>query len=168
MTHRYHEEEEEDEEEEEEELLRRTGNLVAPSDRLPGRVLRVKKCPHANGSRPSADRLTTVQFHPVAQVVMTAGLDQSVSLFQVDGKTNPKIQSIHLERFPVHRARFSRDGDTVIATGLKNKTFYLYHMMEGRVTPVHTVRGEGRRQLAGGHASRLCLCLCLNFSSVYL
>ncbi|XP_056262279.1 U3 small nucleolar RNA-associated protein 18 homolog [Pseudoliparis swirei] len=131
----------EDEEDEEEELLRRTGNFVVSSDRLPGSVLRMKKCLHANGSRPSLDRLTTVQFHPVAQVVMTAGLDQSVSLFQVDGKTNPKIQSIHLERFPVHRARFSRDGDTVIATGLKNKTFYLYDMREGRVTPVHTVRG---------------------------
>uniref|UniRef100_A0A8C2ZNP1 U3 small nucleolar RNA-associated protein 18 homolog n=1 Tax=Cyclopterus lumpus TaxID=8103 RepID=A0A8C2ZNP1_CYCLU len=99
------------------------------------------KCLHANSSRPSEDRLTTVQFHPIAQVVMTAGLDQSVSLFQVDGKTNPKIQSIHLERFPVHRAQFSRDGDTVIATSLKNKMFYLYDMMEGRVTPVHTVRG---------------------------
>lgn len=61
---------------------------------------------------------------------------------QVDGKTNPKIQSIHLERFPVHRAQFSRDGETVIATSLKNRMFYVYDMMEGRVTPVHTVRGE--------------------------
>lgn len=61
---------------------------------------------------------------------------------QVDGKTNPKIQSIHLERFPVHKARFCRDGEAVVATGLRNKMFYLYDMMEGRVTPVHTVRGE--------------------------
>lgn len=29
----------------------------------------------------------------------------------------------------------------VIATSLKNKMFYLYDMMEGRVSPVHTVRG---------------------------
>ncbi|XP_039979990.1 U3 small nucleolar RNA-associated protein 18 homolog isoform X2 [Xiphias gladius] len=130
-----------EEEEEEDDLLRRTGNFVASSDSLPSGVLRMKKCLHANSARPSEDRLTTVQFHPSAQVVMTAGLDQSVSLFQVDGKTNPKIQSIHLEQFPVHTARFSRDGETVIATGLKNKMFYLYDMMEGRVTPVHTVRG---------------------------
>lgn len=61
----------------------------------------------------------------------------------MDGKTNPKIQSIHLDRFPVHKAQFSLQGDTVIATGLKNKMFYLYDMMEGRVTPVHNVRGEG-------------------------
>ncbi len=60
----------------------------------------------------------------------------------MDGKTNPKIQSIHLERFPVHKAQFSLDGEFVIATGLKNKMFYLYDMMEGRITPVRTVRGE--------------------------
>ncbi|XP_023251534.1 U3 small nucleolar RNA-associated protein 18 homolog isoform X1 [Seriola lalandi dorsalis] len=133
--------EDENEEEEEDDLLRRTGNFVAFSDTLPSGIVRMKKCLHANSARPSEDRLTTVQFHPSAQVVMTAGLDQSVSLFQVDGKTNPKIQSIHLERFPVHKAQFSRDGETVIATSLKNKMFYLYDMMEGRVTPVHSVRG---------------------------
>ncbi|XP_035760220.1 U3 small nucleolar RNA-associated protein 18 homolog, partial [Neolamprologus brichardi] len=135
------EDEDEEDEDEEDDLLRRTGNFVASSDSLPSGILRVKKCLHANSARPSEDRLTTVQFHPSAQVVMTAGLDQSVSLFQVDGKTNPKIQSIHLERFPVHKAQFSVDGETVIATSLKNKMFYLYDMMEGRVSPVHTVRG---------------------------
>lgn len=114
---------------------------MASSDSLPTGILRMKKCLHANSARPSEDRLTTVQFHPSAQVVMTAGLDQSVSLFQVDGKTNPKIQSIHLERFPVHRAAFTPDGETVIATSLKNKMFYLYDMMEGQVMPVHSVRG---------------------------
>lgn len=77
---------------------------------------------------------------------------------QVDGKTNPKIQSIHLDRFPVHKAQFSQDGETVIATSLKNKMFYLYDMMEGRVTPVHTVRGESG--VRGQEESRAtCVCL---------
>uniref|UniRef100_UPI003AAAE6AF U3 small nucleolar RNA-associated protein 18 homolog n=1 Tax=Centroberyx gerrardi TaxID=166262 RepID=UPI003AAAE6AF len=131
----------EEEEEDDDDLLRKTGNFVASSDSLPSGILRMKKCLHANSARPSDDRLTTVQFHPSAQVVMTAGLDQSISLFQVDGKTNPKIQSIHLERFPIHKAQFSTDGEKVVATSLKNKMFYLYDMMEGRVVPVHTVRG---------------------------
>lgn len=77
---------------------------------------------------------------------------------QVDGKTNPKIQSVHLEDFPVHQARFSSDGHMVIASSLRNRMFYLYDMMEGRVTPVHAVRGEHaaphrRRGAANGHAS---------------
>ena len=63
---------------------------------------------------------------------------------QVDGKTNPKIQSIHLERFPVNKACFSASGEQVIATGLRNKLFYIYDMMEGKIIPVPTVRGEDR------------------------
>ncbi|KAK5607832.1 hypothetical protein CRENBAI_010464, partial [Crenichthys baileyi] len=133
--------EEEEVDEDEDDLLRRTGNFVASSESLPSGILKMKKCLHANSARPSEDKLTTVQFHPSAQVVMTAGIDQSVSLFQVDGKTNPKIQSIHLERFPVHKAQFSLNGETVIATSLRNKMFYLYDMMEGRVVPVQSVRG---------------------------
>uniref|UniRef100_A0A667WEA1 U3 small nucleolar RNA-associated protein 18 homolog n=1 Tax=Myripristis murdjan TaxID=586833 RepID=A0A667WEA1_9TELE len=133
------EDDDDEEEDEDDDLLRKTGNFVASSDSLPAGIL--QRCLHANSARPSDDKLTTVQFHPSAQVVMTAGLDQSISLFQVDGKTNPKIQSIHLERFPVHKAQFSRDGEKVVATSLKNKMFYLYDMMEGRVQPVHTVRG---------------------------
>uniref|UniRef100_A0A8C8LS23 UTP18 small subunit processome component n=1 Tax=Oncorhynchus tshawytscha TaxID=74940 RepID=A0A8C8LS23_ONCTS len=112
-----------DEDEDGDDLMRKTGNFVGSSDSLPKGIIRMKKCLDANNDRPSEDRLTTVQFHPSAQVVMTAGLDQSISLFQVDGKTNPKIQSIHLEKFPVH------------------KLFYIYDMMEGKVIPVHTVRG---------------------------
>ncbi|XP_068606247.1 U3 small nucleolar RNA-associated protein 18 homolog [Brachionichthys hirsutus] len=134
-------EDEDEDEDEDDDLLRKTGKFLGTPDRLPSGILKMKKCRHANSTRLSEDRLTTVQFHPSAQVVMTAGLDQSLSLFQVDGKTNLKIQSIHLERFPVHKARFSRDGEAVIATGLRNKMFYLYDMMQGRVTPVHTVRG---------------------------
>uniref|UniRef100_A0A3P8SGV5 U3 small nucleolar RNA-associated protein 18 homolog n=1 Tax=Amphiprion percula TaxID=161767 RepID=A0A3P8SGV5_AMPPE len=130
-----------EDDDDEDDLLRRTGNFVASSESLPSGILRMKKCLHANSCRSSEDRLTTVQFHPSAQVILTAGLDQSVCLFQVDGKTNPKIQSIHLERFPIHKAQFSRDGETVIATSFRNKMFYLYDMMEGRVSPVHTVRG---------------------------
>ncbi|KAM6904805.1 U3 small nucleolar RNA-associated protein 18 homolog [Xenentodon cancila] len=134
-------EDEDDDEEEEDDLLRRTGNFVASSESLPRGILRMKKCLNANSARPSEDRLTSVQFHPSAQVIMTASLDHSISLFQVDGKTNPKIQSIHLDRFPVHKAQFSLDGEMVIATSLRNKMFYLYDMMEGRVSPVHTIRG---------------------------
>ncbi|XP_034046663.1 U3 small nucleolar RNA-associated protein 18 homolog isoform X2 [Thalassophryne amazonica] len=132
---------EDDDTDDEDDLLRKTGNFVTSSESLPAGILRMKKCLHANSARPSDAGLSTVQFHPSAQVVMTAGLDQSISLFQVDGKTNPKIQSIHLDRFPVHKARFTADGQALVATGLRNKMFYVYDMMEGHVVPVHAVRG---------------------------
>ncbi|XP_028840969.1 U3 small nucleolar RNA-associated protein 18 homolog [Denticeps clupeoides] len=144
--HEY-EDDDDDDEEEEDSLLQKTGNFVGTSESLPKGIIRMKKCLNANNDRPAEDRLSTVQFHPSAQVVMTAGLDHSISLFQVDGKTNPKIQSIHLEKFPVNKACFSTNGEQVVATGLKNKLFYIYDMMEGKIIPVPTVRGLNEKRV---------------------
>jgi len=135
------EEDDDEEEDDDDDLLRKTGNFVGSSESLPKGIIRMKKCLNANNANPSEDRLTTVQFHPSAQVVMTAGLDRSISLFQVDGKTNPKIQSIHLDKFPVHKARFSMNGEQVVATGTRSRLFYIYDMMEGSVIPIPGVRG---------------------------
>lgn len=61
---------------------------------------------------------------------------------KVDGRTNSKIQSVFLEKFPVYKARFSADGEQVVATSSHNKLFYVYDMIEGRIVPVQGVRGE--------------------------
>ncbi|KAM3846274.1 U3 small nucleolar RNA-associated protein 18 homolog isoform 1-T2 [Vipera latastei] len=129
------------EDEEDDDLLHKTGNFVIMSDSLPKGILQMKNCVHANNERISDAKLTTVQFHPTAQVVMTAGHDRSISLFQVDGITNSQIQSIHLEDFPIYKARFSAEGDQVIATSIHNKLFYIYDMMEGKIIPINHIRG---------------------------
>lgn len=130
-----------EDDDEEDNLLGKTGNFLAESTSLPAGSLQIKQCESANSERPSNCSLSTVQFHPLAQVVMTAGLDRSVSLFQVDGKLNPKIQSIYLDKFPVYKAQFSADGEQVIATGLRHRMFYVYDMMGGNIIPVANIRG---------------------------
>lgn len=130
-----------DESEDEDDLLQRTGNFVSTSASLPKGILKMKNCQPANVERPMTARVSAVQFHPHAQVVMVAGLDNSVSLFQVDGKTNPKIQSIYLEKFPIFKARFSASGEEVLATSTHSKILYVYDMMAGKLIPVHQVRG---------------------------
>ncbi|XP_025946279.1 U3 small nucleolar RNA-associated protein 18 homolog isoform X3 [Apteryx rowi] len=126
---------------EDDDLLCRTGNFISNSESLPRGVLQMKSCLPANQERLAGGKLSTVQFHPSAQVILTAGRDRSVSLFQVDGIKNPKIQSIYLESFPIYKACFSADGEQVIATGTHHKMFYVYDMMGGSIIPVHQVRG---------------------------
>ncbi|KAF1578467.1 UNVERIFIED_CONTAM: hypothetical protein FQV15_0004170, partial [Eudyptes pachyrhynchus] len=112
-------------------------------------------CLPANQERFANGKLVTVQFHPSAQVVMTAGHDRSVSLFQVknfnlryvDGIRNPRIQSIYLESFPIYKACFSVDGEQVIATGTHHKMFFVYDMMSGSIIPIQKVRGVDERFL---------------------
>lgn len=158
----------EDEDEEENDLLHRTGNFVTSSKSLPKGFIEIKNCLHANNNRPSDVCLTSVQFHPSAQVIMTGGVDQSISLFQVDGKTNPKIQSIHLEKFPVYKARFSADGEQVIATSMHNKMFYVYDMMGGKIIPVYGVRGLEEKRVKQFEVSPDGSLLLLTGTSGYL
>lgn len=141
-------------EEEEDDLLQRTGNFISTSASLPKGILKIKNCQHANAERPTAARISSVQFHPCAQVVMVAGLDNSVSLFQVDGKTNPKIQSIYLEKFPVFKACFSANGEEVLATSTHSKVLYVYDMLAGKLIPVHQVRGLKEKIVRSFEVSR--------------
>ncbi|KAM8947796.1 U3 small nucleolar RNA-associated protein 18 homolog [Pelodytes ibericus] len=156
------------EDENEDNLLSKTGNLLTKSSYLPKGVLEMKKCLSANHERLSKVPLSTVQFHPLAQVVMTAGLDRAISLFQVDGKLNPKIQSIYLEKFPIYRAQFSADGEQVIATGFKQKLFYIYDMMGGNITPIHRIRGLDEKCLQQFEVSPDGSFLLMNGSAGYL
>ncbi|XP_075702262.1 U3 small nucleolar RNA-associated protein 18 homolog [Rhinoderma darwinii] len=160
--------EDDDEEDSEDNLLSKTGNFLAKSTYLPKGILQIKSCVNANYERPSKAPLTTVQFHPLAQVVMTAGFDRSVSLFQVDGKINPKIQSIYLENFPVFKAQFSADGEQVIATGLRHRIFYVYDMMSGNIIPVPRIRGLEEKRIKKFEVSPDGSFLLLNGSSGYL
>ncbi|XP_075375142.1 U3 small nucleolar RNA-associated protein 18 homolog [Mycteria americana] len=132
---------------EDDDLLCRTGNFISNSESLPRGILKMRTCLPANQERFANGKLATVQFHPSAQVVMTAGHDRSVSLFQVDGIRNPRIQSIYLESFPIYKACFSVDGEQVIATGTHHKMFFVYDMMSGSIIPIQKVRGVEERFL---------------------
>ncbi|XP_069807603.1 U3 small nucleolar RNA-associated protein 18 homolog isoform X2 [Dendropsophus ebraccatus] len=157
-----------DEEDSEDNLLSRTGNMLTESTYLPKGILQIKPCLNANQERPSNAPLSTVQFHPLAQVVMTAGVDRSISLFQVDGKLNPKIQSIYLEKFPVYKAQFSADGEQVVATGVRHRIFYVYDMMSGNIIPIPRIRGLEEMCIKRFEVSPDGSFLLLNGSSGYL
>lgn len=65
----------------------------------------------------------------------------SFSCQQIDGQTNPKLQSIFLERFPIHTAHFSTDGEQVILAS-QRKSFYVYDMIKGDVIKIPQIRGK--------------------------
>ena len=61
--------------------------------------------------------------------------------FQVDGKTNAKIQSVFLEKFPIFNAQFSTDGREVIMGG-KFPSFFCYDMIVGKIVRVPKLAGK--------------------------
>ncbi|KAI4988644.1 hypothetical protein ZWY2020_035884 [Hordeum vulgare] len=63
-----------------------------------------------NAQEPSSGPINFVQFHRNGLLMLDAGLDKRLRVFQMDGKRNPMIQSIFVEDCPVHRASFLPGG----------------------------------------------------------
>ncbi|KAF0508255.1 WD40 repeat-like protein [Gigaspora margarita] len=83
---------------------------------------------HVNQQAYSQSIIQSVAFHSNAQVAMTAGLDKTICLFQIDGKINPKIQSVYLNKdLPIYRAIFNSNWTEIIAAGQK-KYFYSFNI----------------------------------------
>lgn len=124
----------------EDELFHHTGTLLADRSKsrgaLPKGIIDLKVCTDANYDEPSQNRLKAVEFHPTARVLLAAGLDQKLRLFQIDGKKNSKIQSIFVDKFPILAAHFTRNGEEIII-GSRHKNFYSYDMISGKMITIN-------------------------------
>ena len=111
-------------------------NTEINPDRL--EIIRLKD---ANQEAISKAPVQSVKFHPRAPVLFTAGFDKSLRLFQIDGKVNPKLQSIHFKDLTIFNAHFSANGSQVILTGRK-PYFYVYDLASGQVDRIFGIRGH--------------------------
>ncbi|PXF46939.1 U3 small nucleolar RNA-associated protein 18-like [Gracilariopsis chorda] len=138
-------------------LLQSTASLLAKRKRarrndgngdgapvLPTKVLKLRVLNNANHEDPCQAEARCVEFHPSGRVLLTAGLDKTLRLFQVQGRDCTRVQSVHVKNFPIHRAKFSGGGKEVILTG-RRRHFYQVDLESGSVTPIHTLQQHDER-----------------------
>ncbi|KAL7182414.1 hypothetical protein ACSBR1_041174 [Camellia fascicularis] len=109
-------------------ILRTNEDLVVKSSvkLLPG-LLEYSRLVDANSDDLSNAPINSVQFHRNSKLLLTAGLDNKLRFFQIDGKRNTKIQSIFLDNCPIRKACFLPAGSQVIASG-RRKFFYSFDL----------------------------------------
>lgn len=131
-----------EEDDDDDDLLRTTSSLLdsAPMKLPPGSI-QLTRMKDANVKDPSNAVIQSVEFHCGGELLMTAGMDKTIRLFQVDGIRNPKIQGIHIPDLPIHRAAFTPDGNEIIATG-RRKFFYVYDIKGGSVDKIPGIQGR--------------------------
>ena len=129
------------------ELLSKGGAILdkGRSNALRRGTIDVLRCPDANTSDPNAAVVQSVRFHPHSSVMLTAGLDKTLRLFNVDGVESSKIQGVHFEDLPIFCAEWSAHGNEIYCSG-RRPYFYCYDVGKGSVAKV---------------------CLCLVFSARY-
>jgi U3 small nucleolar RNA-associated protein 18 len=137
-----------EEDEEDEEMMERAGRMLSDKvSSLPAGNINIKQLPDGNKHKTSPGVIQVVEFHPSSDVLMTAGLYKTLSLYQIDNESNPLIQSIHLERFPIHHCHFSTCGKEVIVTGNK-RWYYLFDMYTGRVIRINEIKGHRKTNIS--------------------
>lgn len=120
------------------------------------RVLRVKD---ANAAAPSKNAsIQSVRFmrrgarqgasssSGSTPLLLTAGLDKTLRLFSIDGKTNRKVQSVFVRDLPIQCADFSPTRDEVILSG-RRSFFYVYDMNASKAKRIPKIVGRDEKSL---------------------
>lgn len=94
-----------------------TSKFIAPTS------IDISRLRDANQQQYSRSAVRVVRFHPNGRVLMTAGLDKNINIFQIDGDSNPRVTSLHLRKFPIYCAEFSADGASIFASSRRNYYF---------------------------------------------
>ncbi|KAN0138557.1 WD40 repeat-like protein [Lactarius tabidus] len=103
--------------------------------RLDPGVLSIERLRDANQAAQAEGEVNAIQFHPSPQVSMLliASSDRRIRLFNIDGHTNPRLQTLHIPALPVTNAQFHPSGSSILLTGHR-PFYYTYDLQSGATT----------------------------------
>jgi len=99
----------------------------------------------ANKSDRSKGAVKATEFHRSSELLLTAGEDKTLRIFQIDGDENPKLTSLHITKFPITSAKFTPDGASILMTG-NSRTLATYDLSSGVVSKVPGICGRKDRK----------------------
>jgi len=116
-------------------LLSETQGLLQAKRRtkqLSQGTVAIERLRDANISAKCEGAVKVVQFHPSPQVpvLLTASLDRRLRLYNIDGHTNPHLQTVHIPSLPMTTAMFHPGGTSVLLTGPR-PFYYVYDLQAG-------------------------------------
>eukprot|EP00004_Rigifila_ramosa_P013354 TRINITY_DN2947_c0_g1_i1.p1 TRINITY_DN2947_c0_g1~~TRINITY_DN2947_c0_g1_i1.p1 ORF type:complete len:493 (-),score=101.76 TRINITY_DN2947_c0_g1_i1:9-1487(-) len=133
-------------EEEDDALLRSTARLTGKPAQLPPRSIRIVPVKDGNAGEPSQCVIQSVQFHPNGQLMLTAGFDKTLRLYQIDGRKNTKVQSVFFRGVPLHTATFTPDGSRIYCSGRRH-FFFRYDVLHGAIEQIPQIVGISEKSL---------------------
>ncbi|CAI5742948.1 unnamed protein product [Hyaloperonospora brassicae] len=132
--------------ENEAEIVRSTGKMLdSSSEAVPQGELEIVRMKDANQHAPSNAVVQSVQFHPNGQLMLTAGLDKTLRLFQVDGSKNAKVESVFVQSLPMMDAKFTLGGQRAVLTGPR-QYFFSYDIEAGKITKIPGLYGRKEKK----------------------
>ncbi|KII86251.1 hypothetical protein PLICRDRAFT_114618 [Plicaturopsis crispa FD-325 SS-3] len=95
-------------------------------------TLAIERLRDANQAAKAEGEIKAIQFHPSPRipVLLTASADRRARLFNIDGLTNPHLQTLHIPELPLTNAIFHPSGSSVLLTGPR-PFYYSYDLQSG-------------------------------------
>ncbi|CAE6451349.1 unnamed protein product [Rhizoctonia solani] len=128
----------------------------APIDALPPTELAITRLRDANQASRTDGPVTSIQFHPSSRVpvLMVAGADKRVRLFNVDGLTNPLLQTLHTPALPPNNASFHPSGTSILLSG--PRPFVCVYDLQSAHVATHHVSGRVQPNAKTDTQDRAC------------
>ncbi|QDZ22174.1 U3 small nucleolar RNA-associated protein [Chloropicon primus] len=139
-------------------LLRQTGSLLSRrTSVLQPQVVEATRVKDGNVVEPASCVLQAIDFHPKSLLMLTAGFDKMLRLFDVDGVHNPKVRAAFFEDLPIRRAKFI-DEQSVLCTG-RRPYCYKFNVETGSIEKLSGISGFERSSLENFSVSTELKCL---------
>ncbi|KAK9368419.1 WD40-repeat-containing domain protein [Lipomyces kononenkoae] len=128
-------------------LLQDVGRYTSKSKAklLPPSILDISRLRDANQQAPSQAAVQTLSFHPSLPLLLSAGYDRTLRIYNVDGKVNPLATSLHIRSSPIQTAQFHADGRRAFAGG-RRRYFYIWDLESGNVDKISRMYGHEHHQ----------------------
>lgn len=124
---------EEDAQGSDDESLMRSSSVMGHSGRgIPSGIITIEKLPDANREHPSKNGVKAIKYHPLNPLLMVAGNDRFIRLFQVDGVKNPLVHQV-LSPYGVLSANYYDDATRILFCG-NSPNFFDYDIRSGSVS----------------------------------
>lgn len=124
-------------------MLASTGALVGSKngiDVLATDRIKLSQMSDANKSSVSKAAVQVVQWHPNGGLLITAGFDKTLRLFDIDGLKNTRLQSALFNDFPISGASCSPDGTEIYVVGIGHELF-VYDILKAKIDRVDRISG---------------------------
>ncbi|KAI3405086.2 UTP18 [Candida oxycetoniae] len=122
-------------------LISKQLKLISPTK------ISITRLKDANYKRVSKAAIQALSFHPTHSIILTAGFDKTVRLYQIDGKTNNFITSYYLKNCPIMACQFlpQADKNVVYAAG-RRKYMNKINLTTGEVEKISRMYGHEQVQ----------------------
>lgn len=128
-------------------LLSQTSKFITKRETslLPTSDIDIQRLADVTRHAKSQSVLQSICFHPTHPLVLTSGYDKTLRIYQLDGRNNVLVSSLHIKNAPFTQAAFHPDGRRVIA-GLRRKYCFIWDLETGLVEKVNRLYGHEAHQ----------------------